>query len=262
MRLVLWAALLASTLAHAAPAYRLPSGQVGCSKMVESFCDTLWAPEALGNLSLQTPEGKPLGEVTLGKMPNETTFANTFFAQAQLDAKSRLPEDLRSALEKRGYFEKLDRFVNHKPFSAMTRSEVELFRALYGQIDAIAGESLSNTASSRVSRKHPGFFRLTDDRVPTHIAHDYNRAKDELEATVWKAIWSSHPRWPKLQAEFEEIRSVFLELIRAHPSASKATRERWETRIKATRLELPGTDPVQLGDAERRCASTEMNGYH
>jgi hypothetical protein len=242
--------------------YPVPTGDIGCSQFVETFCDKLWAPENLGNIELDVGEDPSLGRITLGRTKNETNYPYVLFSQAKLDARKHLPEDFRQRLEARGYFRKLERLLAHKPYGQMSKSEVEEVRALFAEVEVIWADALEDSASSRTSSRYPGFFKLTDERIPTKLSHAYSRTKDELEASIWQAIWSGHPRWKLVNRVFEEMKHVFLELIQAHPGISDEIRSRWMERIRGTRLMIPGSDPVHLNEGERRCASTDFNGYH
>lgn len=249
-----------------APPYSVPSTEnPGCSSILENFCDALWAPGHEGNILLRhgvSGTEEPGDLILLGRAANQTSYPYRLFGEAKLAARPYLPAPLLKRLNARHYFEKLQHNLAAKPLPKMSRAEVEANRQLYQDLADIWEAALEECAIDAVTRDHPGFFRLTEEHMPTGISQEYYRAKDRLETEANRAIWSHHPRWPAMQALLDEIKRDLVAAIDSSPGPSAELKDAWKKRIAAIQLMLPGSDPELLDDHDRHCASTERNAVY
>lgn len=253
--------------AHAAPlgayeTYRVSEEPIGCSAMVEEFCDHLWAPKNLGNIDLSLGKAQTPRAIRMGRRPNEYSTAYFNWANRMIAARPKLPPDLRRPLERMHYFELLARSLRRKPNRAMSKAELHADRRLYAQVESIFSSARDEALFARMEPAHPQFFQLTQDSVPFSSWLRLNEYVDRLDAEIHVALLSDSPEWRAARATFEQIRQDYLEEIQSHPRFSAETKAQWTDRLRTVALEIPGSNPETLDSNGRSCAKTEGNAFY
>ncbi|MCB4757095.1 MAG: hypothetical protein LHV69_08745 [Elusimicrobia bacterium] len=228
----------------------------GCLQMVNTYCDRLYSPDALGNLLIE--EGNTHVLIRKGMTENGFSQAYYEFAHAQIHFKNRLPRDFLSALKQQRFFERLFTHLKQKPINQMSLFDrVKSIRAQM-ELGAIWNSAISEVILLRMERLYPGFSKTRDHMISIELWIEKRRQRTKLLAEIYYAIWSKHPKWRDVEAQFEKIRTEYLNYIQENDSLPDDIKKDWNQRIKDVRLVLPGTDPAN--DMEI-CSQTEQNAY-
>lgn len=252
---------LSTPSAPAYDTYRVSEEPIGCSKMVEEFCDHLWAPKNLGNIDLKIGSRAPR-EIRLGRRPNEYTTAYYNWAKRVIAARIKLPADFRRPLERMQYFPLLERSLRRKPNQQMNAQQIYADRRLFAQIEAIWNSARDEAVFARMEPVHPHFYQLTNDSIPQSSWLKLNEFVDRLDAEINVALLSGSPEWKSAEEAFRTIREDYIAEIHTHPRLSPETKQIWEERLRSVRLEIPGSNPETLDSNGRSCAKTESNAFY
>lgn len=240
--------------------YLAPAGDIGCSAMVEGFCDALWTPKNLGNLDLKI--GKEKREIRLGRRPNQFGYELWNYLQARMQARTFLPKEFRAKLEKDQFFEKLARRLAKKPNHLLSREDLARDRALTSEIETIWENAIEALLFERMEPKRKDFFRLTNDNVAFKDWLAYHEIRDRLDAEINRALWERTPAWKQATADFEQIRTELISTIQEHGALALAVKDDWVARLRAVKIMIPGSDPALLNDLQRSCAKSASNAFY
>ncbi len=228
-----------------------------CKAMMDSYCNTLYSPEAQGNLEIKQGR-KPSIEVLQGETQNEFTQVYFRYAKAKLRSRTSLPTDIRSVLEKSMYFSKLRAFLNRAPRSNMTLAQrLETEDTSY-ELSYLWSSALNEAILSRMAVKYPGFHRISDATLPIELQLERRRLRRLLISEVSRAVWRDDKNWERVEKGFERLKTSFLRVI-SQMDVSKSVADDWSKRIQEVQLALPGSTPAV---ADEECSATTVNAYY
>ena len=228
-----------------------------CKAMMDTYCNTLYSPEAQGNLEIKQGR-KPSIEVLQGETQNEFTQVYFRYSKAKLRSRKSLPADLRAILEKSLYFSKLRAFLNRVPRSNMTLAQrLETEDTSY-EISYLWSSALNETILSRMAAKYPGFHRIPDASLPIELQLERRRLRRLLISEVSRAVWRDDKNWDRVEKGFDRLKTSFLRVIN-QLDVTKSVADDWSKRIQLVQLALPGSTPA-VSDEE--CSATTVNAYY
>ena len=227
-----------------------------CKAMMDSYCNTLYSPEAQGNLEIG--QGRTKIEVMQGETHNE--FSQVFFrySKAKLKSRSALPEDFRAALDRTAYFSKLRAYLDRVPRANMSLAQrLESENTNY-ELGYIWSSAINEAILSRMSQKFPGFHKIPEANLPIELQLERRRLRRVLISEISRAVWRDDKNWQKVEQGFDRLKISFLRMIN-QLDISKDVSEDWSARISEVQLALPGSTPA-ISDDE--CSSTTANAYY
>lgn len=227
----------------------------GCSTGYETFCTDLHSADGQGNLDLRTSDG--VLPVRFGENEAGFDYAYLFYQQAKLDARERLPADFRARLEKAGYFEKLKEMLAGSG-SKPDRLGMLARGARASEISTLWTLAVEETALERFDKVHPGFSKK--DPAPRAEEVEYGEFKDKFAGEIFTAFWESHPRWVKLKADFELLRSEYIAMLGELEAIPADVKKDWIELIRTVTLVPPGGDMGNGSDGD--CGTTTVNAYY
>jgi hypothetical protein len=232
--------------------------QVDCLDLYENFCKKLYAPGNEGNISLRA--GDKQWDIQLGK--TKTGLDNSFvaLAKAKIFARESLPADFRKYLEKEGYFQKLQKYLNGKAKSEESLEEQNEDALLASALSSIWNNSITAAARERTDKIHPGYHSLT--YIPPTWDKDATKISDELTAEIHGDIWKNNPKWKEIENSFALVKAEYLKMLRENTKLTPEVKKDWIARISTVALSLPGADPKDQGDDADACATTENNAFY
>jgi hypothetical protein len=229
---------------------------LGCKSMVDSYCDYLYSPDAMGNVRITS--GTHSIDVLQGHTPNDFTAAYYEYARAILHNRRYLPKDFRNNLQSMNYFDQLSGFLSRKPRSTMSLGERGSDIRTAGELSSAWSTSMENTVMERMAKRYPGFHNIAEPMIPIEHRMESRRTRRQLRSEIYQAVWRQHPNWLKVESAFENLRLHYLQMI-ADLKLPDAIRTSWTERIKSVRLVLPGSIP-EIADDE--CSETAINAYY
>lgn len=235
----------------------LRAARPGCLQMARSFCAELHSPSNQGHLTLRV--GAAPIEIRRGRTDNDFPEAYFAYRQTQLRYHEQLPEDFRASLLSRGYVDKLEALLGRKALRGMHLQERIESTRLTHELEAEWNSALEEAVILRTEARHPGYARLPEALVPMELSFEAQRVERTLRAEIARALWAQHPNWRRVEAQFEEVRSAYLERVRSHPGLDDRTRADWLQRLAETRLVIPGSDPTM---PMRDCGTTAENAFY
>ncbi|MBS1963262.1 MAG: hypothetical protein JST04_13690 [Bdellovibrionales bacterium] len=234
----------------------LGDGEVGCRKMLDTYCSALHSPETQGNIRVgRGPDSLPILQ---GTTRNDFSSEYYLYSAAKLRAKDSLPADFRSVLDAQGYFDSLVRAMNRPPRSQMNLEKRALSMRREFELDQIWNGALSETVLRRMSKSFVGYHRLRDDLIPIEQSVERKRTRRELISEISRAIWKRDRNWSKVEANFEVLRERFLSVIDAL-DIPEDVRAAWKERMSSVKLVIPGAIPA-IADSE--CSTTQANAFY
>lgn len=258
--------LIACTSPTPSPLSKLPefvpesslgtSGEVGCSALVSSYCDSLFSPEAQGNLQIGR-KGDAFS-VYRGKTSNDFNATYFFYANAKLKRKQELPQDFRTALDQQSYFALLKIYLSRPPREQMSPSERAADLRAHHRLQSIWNAAADETIMQRLQRIYPDYHRLPEELIPTEVRWEARRIRRQLISEISMALWKDHDNWKKVEATFENVRGHFIQMIQ-RLKVDAEIRDRWIRRLREVKLILPGTIP-EIADEE--CSTTDTNAFY
>jgi hypothetical protein len=234
-----------------------PSKQVPkCKSLLDSYCNYLYSPEVQGNLEVSQKIG-PI-EVLQGDTQNE--FSQVFFRYAQAKLKSRraLPVDFKQVLERTHYFDKLRTFIARSPRSKMSLAERVDSETIGYEIGFLWSSAFNETVLFRMTKKYPGFHKLSERFVPVELDLEKRRLRRDLISEISKAVWRDDKNWQKVEDNFKRLKAAYLALI-PKLEIDPAIAENWMARMAEVKLALPGSLPAISNE---ECSTTTVNAYY
>ena len=231
-----------------------------CKAMLDSYCNTLYSPEAQGNLEIRrsTASEMPNISVMQGETPNEFSQVFYRYAQAKLNARALLPADFRAALDKSGYFSKLRTYLNRPPRARMSLSQRLDSETSNYELGFIWNASMNEVVLQRMSANVPGYYKIRENNLPIELQLERRRLRRLLISEISKAVWGKDKNWQKVVNGFERLKVSFLNLI-PKLDIAKDVADDWSHRIREVKLALPGSSPA-ISDEE--CSATTANAYY
>ena len=235
----------------------LHPGLVGCEAMFDEYCNSLFSPEARGNLKIGKVK-KGVFTVFRGSTRNDFSATFFFYANAKLKHRDLLPLDFREDLESHGYFKLLGEYLNRDPRATMyltqrlkdIRTELEL--------NAFWESAIEGTVLRRMQKIHPKIHQLRDEMIPIELKWEMREQKRELISEISMALWKDNENWKKVEHSFREVKEHFLVMVR-QLAIPEETRKRWLARVAQVQVVLPGSYPET---ADEECSTTETNAYY
>ena len=238
------------------PAPELLSGApIGCEKMLDSFCDALYSPQAKGNLKIGV-----LGStynIFQGTTPNDLSSGFFFYATMKLQRKHLLPKDFATALENEHYFEALREYLDRPPLSAMNTQQRIRDIHIQHELRALWESAKEEVLVRRIRRINPDYVHQTEESLSVDDLKQRDLVRRKLLTEISLALWKGHPNWRKVESSFAEVRDKLLETI-VDLDIPEVTRQHWLSRVMSTKLVLPGSLP-EIADGD--CGTTEANAY-
>lgn len=224
--------------------------------MVDSYCNTLYSPEAQGNLEIG--QGRTKIEVMQGETHNE--FSQVFFrySKAKLKSRSALPEDFRAALERGSYFIKLRSFLSRSPRATMSLAQRLESENMSYELGAVWSAAINEAILSRMAAVYPGFHKIPDANLPIELQLERRRLRRILISEISRAVWRDDQNWQKVEKGFDRLKISFLRMIQ-QLDVAKDIADDWSNRINEVQLALPGSMPA-ISDDE--CSATTVNAYY
>ena len=228
-----------------------------CKEMVDSYCNTLYSPEAQGNLEIKQGRLSSIEDLQ-GETHNEFTQVFNRYSKAKLKSRSALPDDFRNALERSQYFSKLRKFLERAPRSNMSLSQRLESEATNYELGSIWSSAMNEAILSRMSEKYPGFHRIAETNLPIELQLERRRLRRVLISEVSKAVWRDDKNWQRVETGFERLKTSFLKVF-SQLDVDQALVNDWSQRIQDVQLALPGSTPA-ISDEE--CSTTTANAYY
>ncbi len=227
-----------------------------CKEMMDSYCNTLYSPEAQGNLEIG--QGHTKIEVLQGETRNE--FSQVFFrySKAKLKSRGSLPDDFRLALERSSYFVKLKTFLNRAPRSNMSLAQRLESENMSFELNSIWSAAINEAILARMAAKYPGFHRIPDANLPIELQLERRRLRRILISEISRAVWREDKNWQRVENGFERLKVSFVRMINQLDIA-KEVADDWNARVQEVQLGLPGSMPA-ISDDE--CSATTVNAYY
>lgn len=227
-----------------------------CKAMMNTYCNTLYSPEAQGNLEIKQTSSTI--EVLQGDTRNEFSQVYFRYAKAKLKSRMSLPADFRSALERSGYFAKLRSYLIRPPRERMSLAQrLESENTNY-ELSYIWTASLNEAMLARLSVKFPGYHKISEINLPIELQLERRRLRRLLISEVSRAIWRDDKNWQRVEQGFDRLKVSFLRMI-SQLDIAKVDAEDWSERISSIELALPGSTPA-ISDEE--CSATTVNAYY
>jgi len=242
---------------HFSPSeFRIPEEEVGCKDLVSRYCTKLYSSQGRGNLKLT--DGKNKFWTLQGETTNNIDTAWFAFYRSVLKNRTQLPADLRRALTKRQFFEKIAKVLERPSKKEMKfdqnirhfEQEDLAYRAWNFAVD--------ETIARRLEEKFPGTHALSSEELPQEAELEKWRIRAKLWSQISIALWSRHPAWLSVQKSFERLKESFRVAIKDNVR-DKAIRETWLEKLDRVKLTLPGQNPVT---AHRECILSTRNAYY
>lgn len=230
--------------------------QVGCRSMLDTYCSRLNSPDAQGNLLVG--RGAASFPILQGQTKNDFSTAQYLYSRAKIRSRDYLPPDFREALGQHRYFSLLEQALDRSPRARMTLDGRVRSMWRDHDLEKTWNAAVNETVLRRMSRRYPGFYRLSDDLLSLEEGLDRNRIRKELVSEISRAIWEHDPNWKKVERDFEVMRKHFLRVI-SRLEIPEALRDDWLRRLGEVRLVIPGAIPA-IADSE--CSSTQANAYY
>jgi hypothetical protein len=231
-----------------------------CKAMLDSYCDTLYSPEAQGNLEIKrsTASSAPSISVLQGETQNEFSQVFYRYAQAKLNSRSSLPTDFRNALERNSYFTKLRVYLNRPPRAKMSLSQRLESENMNFELGSIWNAAMNEVILSRMSSSFPGYHKIRENNLPIELQLERRRLRRDLISEISKSVWGRDKNWQKVVQGFERLKISFLRMI-PQLDIPKDVVTDWSDRIREVQLALPGSSPA-ISDEE--CSATTANAYY
>jgi len=227
-----------------------------CKAMMDAYCNTLYSPEAQGNLEIKQSSNSI--EVLQGDTRNEFSQVYFRYAKAKLKSRSNLPADFRSALERNSYFVKLKAYLARPPREHMTLSQrLESENTNY-ELSYIWTAALNEAIVSRMTSKYPGYHKISETNMPIELQLERRRLRREIISEISRAIWRDDKNWQRVEQGFDRLKISFLRMI-PQLDIPQSIADDWASRIASIQLALPGSTPA-ISDEE--CSSTTVNAYY
>lgn len=227
-----------------------------CKAMFDSYCNTLYSPEAQGNLEIKRPMSSI--SVMQGDTPNEFSQVFYRYAQAKLKSRAALPSDFRAALDRTNYFSKLKIFLGRPPRSSMNLTQrLESENSNY-ELGYLWTAAMNEVTVARMAQNFPGYHQIRENNLPIELQLERRRIRRDLISEISKAVWSKDKNWQKVEQGFQRLKVSFLRFI-PRLDISKDVADDWVARIKEIKLALPGSSPA-ISDEE--CSATTANAYY
>jgi hypothetical protein len=223
-----------------------------CKAMLDSYCNTLYSPEAQGNLAVKQSSLNTI-EVLQGDTGNEFRYA-----KAKLKSRANLPNDFRNALDRNGYFAKLRTYLARPSRKAMSLTQRLDYENTNFELNYIWTSALNEAILSRMTAKYPGYHRISEANMPIELQLERRRLRRAIISELSRAIWHDDKNWQKVEQGFDRLRVAFLRMI-SRLDIAKAVADDWSDRISSIQLALPGSTPA-ISDEE--CSSTTVNAYY
>jgi hypothetical protein len=227
-----------------------------CKAMLDSYCNTLYSPEAQGNLEVKQ-SSSPI-QVLQGETGNEFSQVYFRYAKAKLKARANLPVDFRNALDRSGYFTKLRAYLARPPRASMTLTQRLGYENTNFELNYIWTSALNEAILSRMAAKHSGFHKIPESNMPIELQLERRRLRRSLISELSRAIWRDDKNWQKVEQGFGRLKIAFLRMI-SRLEISKDVADDWAERVSSIQLALPGSTPA-ISDEE--CSSTTINAYY
>ena len=234
-----------------------PRSTQGCLGLMNQYCDSLYAPGAEGNLVIQQRKGTPI-YILQGKTANGLNQVFYELAKSKIRNRDYFPPDFFAVLKAHRYFQKLEDFLERKPFASMNLTDRVESTELENDVDYLWSLAIKDTLIMRISKKFPAYPTYSEDVVPPEITHYERGERRILLSEISHAIWKDHPNWTKVTSSFEKLRAHFVTTI-AGLSIPESVKNEWTKRIQTLALVLPGSMP-EIADQD--CTSTTINAYY
>ena len=230
-----------------------------CKAMLDSYCNILFSPQALGNLRVQrgTASASPI-MVLQGETTNDIPQTLYHYSIAKIRHQDQLPSDFQRVLKKQNYFEKLARTLERLPRTQMTLSERLQSEQERAELNTIWASALDEIVMVRMDRKFPGFHSVPDRLVPLEISLERRRIYRDLVSSISKSLWHADENWTRVEFSFDKMKIAYVKMI-SKLEVDDAIKTAWTKRITDVKLVLPGSMPA-ISDEE--CSSTKINAYY
>ncbi len=229
----------------------------GCLTMMNHYCNSLYQPGHDGNLMLSTKTGVPIF-IRQGKTQNDLKQVYYELAQSKIKNQKSLPSDFASILRAHNYFQKTEDFIHQKPREFMNLIDRMESMEQLSELDHLWKMAIEEALLMRTAHQFPSYPQITDDLTPPEMTHYQSQERRILLSEVARAIWRNNPNWNRVNSTFEELRAVYLEVLKQLP-ITVSLRNDWSQRLRTMKLVPPGSMP-ELTDQD--CASTTVNAYY
>lgn len=231
-----------------------------CKAMLDSYCTTLYSPEAQGNLEIgrSTASAMPRISVLQGETQNEFSQVFYRYAQAKLNARGALPADFRNALDKNGYFQKLRGYLSRPPRSRMSLNQRLDSESSNYELGYIWNAAMNEVVLTRMTSNVPGYYKIRENNLPIELQLERRRLRRLLISEISKSVWGKDKNWQKVVNGFERLKVGFLTMIPKLDIPNDVAAD-WSHRIREVQLALPGSSPA-ISDEE--CSATTANAYY
>jgi hypothetical protein len=233
-----------------------PARPPKCKAMMDSYCNTLYSPEAQGNLEIKQSTSSI--QILQGETRNEFSQVYYRYAKAKLKNHMALPADFRHALERGAYFTKLRLYLARPPRARMTLSQRLESENTNFELNYIWSAALNEAILARLTQKYPGFHRISENSMPIELQLERRRLRRVLISEISRAIWRDDKNWQKVEQGFDRLKVSFLRMI-PQLDIPKSIADDWSERVASIQLALPGSTPA-ISDEE--CSSTTINAYY
>jgi hypothetical protein len=230
-------------------------GSNGCKSMLDSYCEKLYSPEALGNLYIKRK--KPI-LILQGETPNQLSQVFLKYSLAKIRNQKRLPADFLGTLNKYSYFQKLNEFISRPPIPRMELEERLSTENQNYELGSIWQSSIEQTILSRLSAKYKGFHQLPDRLVPVEYDIEQRRIRRKLISEISKSVWRDDANWRKVVDGFNELKLSYISLFNKL-DLPKEIIDDWKNKIQTVELVQPGSLP-EISDEE--CSTTQINAFY
>jgi hypothetical protein len=233
-----------------------PATQPQCKSMLDSYCNILYSPDALGNLEVKHMQSSI--KVLQGETHNQ--FSHVFFrySQAKLQNQKNLPPDLAKVLARHDYFTKLKIFLDRTPRTLMSVEQRLLSEQMDFELGYIWSVAFNESILSRMNVKYPGFHKLPENLIPVELQLERRRQRRQLVSEISQALWRNDKNWKKVEQGFANLQYSYLNMI-ARLDIPEDTRKTWSDRISEIKLVLPG---AYQAISNEECSSTTINAFY
>jgi hypothetical protein len=227
-------------------AFSAENEKLGCTSLVNNFCQELYTPARQGNWNLKLE--KSTLKIRRGLTPND--FGNAYHRGSQLILQNQhlFPADFSAELRKVGYFEKLKTYLSTKPVDKTSLSERSRYTYASGALASLWRSSLRATVLRRMHKRYPSHHRVRNRDLPPAWRLEEDQALKDLKIEVNRARWVNSPEWEKAVKEFEEAREAILSLVANLENASAEKKAMLRERLLAVTLQPPGSTENHLDD--------------
>jgi hypothetical protein len=241
-----------------------PEVEVGCSALMEDFCKDLHSDGKDGNIDLPVKDGST--RVRLGNAANGISEPMVAMVRAKIAAADRLPEDLAKRLRSKdpvsgkNYFEHAKGYLEIPSPENSSLEQVTASKRMLNAMSVAWQLSFDETVRERTAARYPEYWKLRD--LPPEVQVFQNRVTRELTAETFRSIWEQHPRWQKVQREYDELKARYAEVLAKDPkfgSLPADVRQTWVEQVRTLELEIPSSDPMALNE---ECATIEQNAEY